>query len=100
MTKREFERMTKFLWKRRKGYTLQILSPRWSILFDYPDYGGLPEYLCERLTSEAVDAMQKIWFELCGITLDLKKCKKFRDLREFRRVYKSKLWELSEKVGR
>jgi len=104
MTKKCFDEMTEFLWKNRKQYANDMKQELNPSEFDFPDYGGLPKYICSKLSPEAVDAMQYIWHSVCGvcwITLeDLKKEEKFRDLREFRSEYKLRLNVLGEKVGK
>jgi hypothetical protein len=52
--------------------------------FDYPDYGGLPKRISNRLSSEAVDALQSI--------LDMK----FLNKRDFAKTYKQSLKDLGE----
>ena len=55
-------------------------------VFDYPDYGGLPKNISNRLSSEAVDAMQSII------------CNGFERKRDFAKAYKDRLEELGEKI--
>jgi hypothetical protein len=57
-----------FLWKNRRKYKpgkseLSIESD-----FEYPEYGGIPSYISNRLDSDFVDLIQMNWYELqtCG----------------------------------
>lgn len=56
------------------------------VLFDYPDYGGLPKRISYSLSPEAVDAMQDILY------------KKYTRKRDFAAAYKERLFELGEKI--
>lgn len=54
------------------------------LMWDWPDYGGLPAKIYKTLSVEAVDAMQYILNE------------RFKNKREFARAYKKKLFQLGE----
>jgi hypothetical protein len=60
-------------------------------LFDFPDYGGLPKKVSNKLSPEAVDAMQQV---LAGIGGEVS-CD-FRSKREFIRAFRERLHQLGE----
>ena len=57
-----------------------------NILFDYPDYGGLPKRISYKLSPEAVDAMQQILYN------------KYSRKRDFKKAYEEELFYLGEKI--
>lgn len=54
-----FEEMVEILWKNRNA---ELRDETYGYNFDYPDYGGLPKRISNRLSGEAVDRIQD---ELC-----------------------------------
>lgn len=67
MTRKQFSILVDNLFPKRHG----LIEPftiygktRYETAFDYPDYGGLPEKIAERLSSEVVDAIQYKSYEL------------------------------------
>ena len=106
--------MTELIWKKRKDIQKFALENQgMDYVFDFPDYADLPRYIADRLSPEAVDAMQYIWEDVVGITeryipLGGNFCRSTRDkkkdcfkrLSEFRSRYKDRLFDIGEKVGR
>ena len=54
MTKNQFKIITDHIWKNRKKLAKTDYE------FDYPDYLGLPKRIANKLSPEAVDAIQEI----------------------------------------
>lgn len=113
MTKTDFDIVTEHIWKNRSNYVdgTYEQSTDWIPLkdpedekiicpyfFDFPDYGGIVKSVADKLSSEAVDALQEMWSDI--ICRDLKggMYEGFKTIREFRSEYRKTLWALGEKV--
>jgi hypothetical protein len=56
MTRKLFEALVDELWEKRNQFVENDFE------FDYPDYGGIPDKLINKLSSEAIDAVQQCLF--------------------------------------
>jgi hypothetical protein len=87
MTKKTFNEITNFYWKHRDFYFYfdEDFVP------DYPEYGCLPDRLSQKMSSEAVDALQDIWSDVfMGEDIKTKK--------QFQQAWKAAMRELGETV--
>lgn len=89
MTKKDFIYIVDHIYPQRNSLVIKDQEGKNKfILFDYPNYGGIKKSLADKLSPEAVDAMQAI--------LHLN----FKTKRDFSKAYKQKLNVLGEKIGR
>ncbi|MDP3981774.1 MAG: hypothetical protein Q8Q33_10210 [Chlamydiota bacterium] len=95
MTKNQFKTIINSLWKNRQKLINETANAEIDI-FDFPDYGGLPNRIVNALSPEAVDAMQYIWNNFLELDIYLNPMKGFKTKNEFSRAYMKKLDELGE----
>ena len=57
-----FEDMIEFLWSNRENLKADKIDGHY--YFDYPNYGGLPKRISNKLSSEVVDRMQELLYDL------------------------------------
>lgn len=78
-----FEEMIDILWKNRK----QTFDKEY--IFDFPEYGGLPKKIANKLASDVVDIIQVFY------SADM--IKDFKTKTQFRNVLKEQLFLMSHK---
>jgi hypothetical protein len=80
MGPKTFQKIVDCVYPTRNLYSEDGDARQW----DYPDYGGLPKSISNKLSPEAVDAMQDIIQS------------SYNRKRDFARAYKNRLEELGE----